>query len=162
MMTALAILGIIRSIFSFILLSALAYFFYKFNIFSLNPFHFALFVAILTLFAWGLGLLVSSLVFRWGSRIQVLAWSTIWILQPFSCVFYPLSALPPWAMKVASVLPTTYVFEGLRASLAGEPLVYSQLLYAVIIVIIFLIAVSFLLIRSINQGKKKGSFAKPE
>src|SRR3989338_3233740 len=78
MMTALAILGIIRSIFSFILLSALAYFFYKFNIFSLNPFHFALFVAILTLFAWGLGLLVSSLVFRWGSRIQVLAWSTIW------------------------------------------------------------------------------------
>ncbi len=162
LIAALGILGIIRSVISFIFLVALAYFFYQFNIFSLNPYHFALFVGILTLFAWGLGLLVSSLVFRWGSRIQVLAWSTIWILQPFSCVFYPLSALPPWAMKIASWLPTTYVFEGLRASLAGRPLAYSELGYAFLGVILFLVVVSLFLMKSINRGKEKGSFAKPE
>ncbi|MBS3116225.1 ABC transporter permease [Candidatus Woesearchaeota archaeon] len=162
MITALAIMGIFRSMISFVVLSIFAYLFYQFNIFSVNPFHFMLFVSLLTLFAWGLGLLVSSLVFRWGSRIQVLAWSTIWILQPFSCVFYPLSTLPPWAMKIASLLPTTYVFEGLRASLTGEPVVYSQLLFAFILVIIFLMVVSLFLIKSIDSAKKKGSFAKPE
>ncbi|MBI4004442.1 MAG: ABC transporter permease, partial [Candidatus Omnitrophica bacterium] len=35
----------------------------------------------------------------------------------FSCVFYPLESLPHWAQGIASVLPSTYAFEGLRRAL---------------------------------------------
>ncbi len=157
-----AILGLIRSLVSFLLLSTLGFFLYSFNILDLNFWHAALFISILMIFGWGVGLLVSSLIFLFGTRIQVLAWSTIWIVQPFSCVFYPLSALPPWAAKIASLLPTTYVFEGLRASLQGQPLNYSNLIYAILVTLIFVTVNSFILRYSIQVAKRKGSFAKPE
>jgi ABC-2 type transport system permease protein len=35
-------------------------------------------------------------------------------VQPFGCVFYPVSALPAILRPVAYALPCTYVFEGMR------------------------------------------------
>lgn len=162
LIASLGILGIIRSFISFAVLSILSYFLYHFNIFKFNLFHVSMFIAILLLFGWGLGLLVSSLVFRFGTRVQVLAWSTIWILQPFSCVFYPLSALPHWASMVAKVLPTTYIFEGLRASIQGLPLNYGDLLYSLLFTLGFVMVCMLILISSIKAAKKHGMFAKPE
>ena len=159
---SLCILGLIRSLMSFAVLGALSYILYQFNVLVFNPLHFILFVVILLLFGWSLGLLVSSLVFMFGSRVQVLAWSTIWIMQPFSCVFYPLKSLPAWAGKIAAILPTTYVFEGLRASLQGKPLDYGNLEYAFVFVLMFLGVSSLILVWSIAMAKKRGTFAKPE
>lgn len=162
MVVSLCLLGLLRSLIAFVILSILSFFLYAFNILVLNPGHFTLFVVILLLFGWALGLMVSSLVYIFGSRVQTLAWSSIWIIQPFSCVFYPLSALPGWAAKVAAILPTTYVFEGLRASLRGEPLDYGSLQYALIFVLVFLAVASLIMVWSIAIAKKRGTFAKPE
>jgi len=159
---SLCILGVLRSFLSFGVMAVLSYILYGFNIFSFNMIHVVIFVSLLLLIGWGLGILISSLIFRYGSRIQVLAWSVIWIIQPFSCVFYPLKALPPWAAKVAVLLPTTHIFEQLRASISGEALNYGSLVYALIFGIVFLVVVSWLLVGSIKRAKKSGIFAKPE
>ena len=37
-----------------------------------------------------------------------------WIFAPFSAIYYPVSSLPHWAQSVAHLLPTSYVFEGMR------------------------------------------------
>ena len=37
--------------------------------------------------------------------------------RSFSCIYYPLSTLPEWMRRIAEFLPTTYVFEGMRALL---------------------------------------------
>lgn len=161
-MVSLCLLGFIRSLVSFLVLALLSYGLYGFNVFLFNPTDLLLFVSILLLFAWGVGMMISSLVFLYGSRVQVLAWSTIWIIQPFSCVFYPLSALPHWAASIARILPTTHVFEGLRASMQGLPLSYESLSYAFVTTFLFLIGSSFLVVWSIRMAKKKGTFAKPE
>ncbi len=42
------------------------------------------------------------------------------LLSPFAGVFYPVATLPPWMQVVSKVLPPSYVFEGLRAIVAGE------------------------------------------
>lgn len=155
-------LGLIRSFAAFTVLSTLSYLLYHFQILSMNLWHGAMFIGILLLFGWALGLLVGSLIFLFGTRIQVLAWSTIWIVQPFSCVFYPLSSLPTWAGKIAAIMPTTYVFEGLRASLQGLPLNYGNLAYSLSVAVLLLVINSCVLILSIRVAKKKGTFAKPE
>jgi ABC-2 type transport system permease protein len=42
------------------------------------------------------------------------------VLLPISCVYYPVSVLPLWLQTAAWVLPTTYVFEGLRGILLDQ------------------------------------------
>jgi ABC-2 type transport system permease protein len=37
-------------------------------------------------------------------------------------VFYPLSTLPGWMQSVARRLPPSYIFESMRAAIAGRPL----------------------------------------
>src|SRR5579863_8131225 len=69
------------------------------------------------LFGLALGVFTTGLIFRYTTRVQGLAWSFAGLLQPVSCVFYPLSALPLRA--VAWMLPTTHAFEEMRQVLAG-------------------------------------------
>ncbi|MBI2112200.1 ABC transporter permease [Candidatus Woesearchaeota archaeon] len=159
---SLFIVGAVRSFVAFIVMAILSYLLYGFKVISFNILHFSLFVLILFLFAWGIGLLISSFIFRWGSRVQVLAWSIIWVIQPFSCVFYPLSALPLWAAKIAVFLPTTHVFEGMRASLQGLAINYQSLAYAFLFSVIFLIISAWVLSLAIKRSKHRGLLAKPE
>ena len=162
MVIALGVLGLIRAAISFVVLTTLSYVLYKFNILAFNFSHIVMFIGILLLFGWGLGLLVSSIIFVFGTRVQVLAWSTIWIIQPFSCVFYPLSALPSWAAKISILLPTTHIFEGMRASIKGLPMNYSSVLYAFVVSVVFLFLMAIVLTQAIKMARKKGTFAKPE
>jgi len=162
MVISLCILGVLRSLMAFIVLSVLSFLLYKFNIFTFNFLHLSFLIMILLIFAWGIGMFISSLVFWFGTRVQVLAWSTIWIIQPFSCVFYPLSSLPPWAATIANLFPTSHIFEALRASLAGSPLDYGSLLYALIFSLVLMVITGSLLVKAMNSAKKQGTFAKPE
>lgn len=41
------------------------------------------------------------------------------LLQPFSCVFYPLESLPRWAQGIAGLLPGTYAFDWGQRCLSG-------------------------------------------
>ncbi len=91
---------------------------YAFNIFPRLP-ELVPFMVNLMLFGLALGVFTSGLIFRYTTRIQGLAWSFAGLLLPVSCVFYPLSALPPPLRAVAWMLPTTHSFEGMRQVLAG-------------------------------------------
>lgn len=106
----IALVVCVMGVFSFIL--------YAFNLlvigFSLIPF-----IASLLVFGWALGLFTTGLILRYGTAAQILAFGFITVIQPFSAVFYPLSALPPAAQIIAYTLPTTYVFEGMRMLIAS-------------------------------------------
>lgn len=91
-----------------------AYILYRFSVFSLGLYLLP-FLAILAVFGWVLGILINSAILRFGRDSESLAWTLVFAVQPFSCVFYPLSVLPAMAKNVAYFLPPTYVFEGMRS-----------------------------------------------
>ena len=91
---------------------------YAFNIFPRLP-QFVPYIINLMLFGLVLGVFTTGLIFRYTTRVQGLAWSFAGLLQPVSCVFYPLSALPRPLRAVAWMLPTAHAFEGMRQVLAG-------------------------------------------
>tara|TARA_B100000315_G_C14102434_1_gene374362 strand:- start:59 stop:535 length:477 start_codon:yes stop_codon:yes gene_type:complete len=155
------IFALLRAFATFGVLTILAFIMYRFFLFDIAPLFFiALAIGILALFGWVMGLFVTSLVLRFGQRIQVLAWSSVWIIQPFSCVFYPLSALPQWAQPIAKVLPTTYIFEALRAIIFGNPVDYSTFYYAIGLTLVFLVLMSFLINYTFKHAKASGLFAR--
>jgi ABC-2 type transport system permease protein len=72
---------------------------------------------VLLMSGWWIGLFVSGILIRFGTRIQTLAWSGIYLLSPFSAIYYPVSALPEWAQQVAWFIPMSHAFTYMRAAL---------------------------------------------
>jgi ABC-2 type transport system permease protein len=85
------------------------------------------FLTILFVFGISLGIFASGIVLRLGPASEWLLWPLPALLSPFAAVFYPLAVLPHWMQWVARALPPAYVFEGMRALLAGHPFPAVQL-----------------------------------
>jgi len=90
---------------------------FHFDVLRLGALNVAMFFANLTVFAWSVGLVLLGVIFQMGTRIQALAWGMIFLFQPLTAAFFPVSALPPAVRAVAYALPPTYVFEAARRAL---------------------------------------------
>ena len=77
------------------------------------------FLLLLFLFGIALGIVGSAIVLRLGPAAEWFVWPIPALVSPFAGVFYPVSTLPTWMQYVATVLPPSYVFEGLRAIVSG-------------------------------------------
>ena len=78
------------------------------------------FFLVLLIFGIALGIVGTALVLRFGPAAEWFVWPIPALLSPFAGVFYPLSILPKWMQLISSVLPPAYVFESMRAILAGN------------------------------------------
>lgn len=107
------LIGFIKVIFVGAVMAILALILYHFNFFQFG-FYLIPFVANLIIFGWTLGLFTTGIILRYGTSAQVLAFGLIFLIQPFSAVFYPVSSLPLAAQIVSYIIPSTYVFEGMR------------------------------------------------
>ena len=94
----------------------LAWLLYGFGLFALGPVV-VLFFAALMMMGWAVALGVTAVILRHGAGAEPLAWSVLFGLTPFACVFYPLSTLPAALQWVAQAIPAAHVFEGMRAAL---------------------------------------------
>ncbi len=115
-MLATCLMGVIKAAITAVVLGLLAWIFFAFDILDVGP---ALvpFLASLLLFGWAVGMCTMALVLRFGQAAEALIWGIPFLLQPFSAVFYPVDVLPGWLQWISRLLPSTYVFEGMRAAL---------------------------------------------
>jgi ABC-2 type transport system permease protein len=112
-MTGLVALNLFKAFLGLLLAAAVAWGCYAENLLAFLP-DFLPFLGILILFSLAVGLLITGLIIRFTTKIQTLAWSFAGFLMPFSCVFYPVAALPTWLRPLAWTLPTMHAFEGMR------------------------------------------------
>ncbi|MBI2355766.1 MAG: ABC transporter permease [Candidatus Doudnabacteria bacterium] len=110
---AVVVNGIIKGLLGFVFTGLVALFLYKIAVFSYG-FYLIPFIFSLMLTGWFMGFFIAGIVFRYGTKIQFMAWTFTSLFAPFSAIYYPVTFLPVWAQKVAAILPTSYVFEGLR------------------------------------------------
>ncbi len=96
------------------------------------------FLAVLFLCGIALGIFASATVLRMGPAAEWLIWPIPAMLSPFAGVFYPLSILPQWMRWVGHALPPSYVFEGLRGIIAGQPFPRLDLLLAASLAVFYL------------------------
>jgi ABC-2 type transport system permease protein len=87
---------------------------YHYSIFDLGI-PFIAFFANLMVMGWALGLMIIALILRHGQGAESIAWLAIFVLAPVSAVYYPVTILPPALQFVAMALPSSHVFEGMRA-----------------------------------------------
>lgn len=78
------------------------------------------FVLVLFLFGMALGVAAIAIVLRLGPAAEWFVWPIPALLAPFAAVYYPLATLPAWMRWISRLLPPSYVFEGMRAVVAGR------------------------------------------
>lgn len=114
------------------------------------------FGAMLIIFGWSLGFVAASFIVRWGHHLDALAWMVGYLFAPFSAVFYPVSALPAWAQKISWSLPTTYVFEGMRAVLSGATFPWNYFWMSLGFNIVYFLCALGLFSYSFKKSREKG------
>jgi ABC-2 type transport system permease protein len=154
-MVGLCIIGLMKLAMTISLTSVLAYLLYQSNILDLG-FWLVPFTLILILFSWAFGFLTTSLFLKYGTNVQTLAWAGAFILMPFSAVYYPVSVLPQWVQAVAAVLPTSYVFEGMRSIILTGQMSFDGIIKALLLNAMYLTIALWFFVRSFAEAKEKG------
>ena len=117
----LVIAGVATSLLGLIVMLVLAT-----GVFGLSFFAYGLaiipFVLILFLTGIALGIVGAAIVLRLGPASEWLIWPIPSLISPFAGVLYPIATLPPWMQLISRGLAPSYVFEGMRAVVAGKGL----------------------------------------
>ena len=151
---SLMVMSFIRLVIGTVPVTILAALVFGFNIYGLGI-GAAVFFANLVLTGWALGLLICGVVLRNGLGAESLAYSVMIVLLPLSCVYYPVGILPVWMQPMAWILPTTYVFEGLRSILLDHAFRGDLMLECVALNLVYLLlgfAAFLLLLRSARHN----------
>jgi len=127
---SMIVVSFIRTSIGIGLATLLAWWLHAFSIFDLGLPLVAFFTNLL-ITGWAIGLMVAALIMRYGLAAENLAWGLIFVLAPVSGVYYPVETLPAWLQKVAWTLPTSHVFEGMRAVLRERAFMWDSLAHAV-------------------------------
>lgn len=134
----IVVVALLRTLLGMIPVSLLAWAFFGYSIYALGLPLIAFFV-ILQMFSWSIGLAMSGLVMRVGQSAESFAWAAVFILMPVSGVYYPVSVLPGWLQGVAWSLPTSYIFEGMRAILTEKAVHWNLMAVALGLSIVYLV-----------------------
>lgn len=121
-LVSIILLNTIKIFFTILSLMVVGFFYFKFDLISSFGLYLPFLLLNLLLTGWSVGFFVIGVILRFGYRVQELAWAIFLITQPFSCVFYPISALPTWAQSIALLLPSSYLFEEMRNILSKNPI----------------------------------------
>ena len=81
----------------------------------------------LYLFGVTLGLFVSSGLLRFGPAFENIAWSSLFLLAPLGCIYYPIEILPDFLQTVAKALPLVHIFEEVRSILDNNTVNYTNI-----------------------------------
>ena len=127
-----------------------------FNLLAAGPV-LILFVVNLMAMGWWVSLAVVSLILRHGAGAEALAWSVLFGLAPFSCVFYPVATLPAALRPLALCLPAAHVFEGMRAALGGGGIAWDHLLWASGLNLAWMAAAFLLFARQFRAARIRGA-----
>ena len=64
---------------------------------------------------------------RYGPAFENIAWSSLFLLAPLGCIYYPIEILPELLQALARILPLVYIFEEARSILVNQYVDYSNI-----------------------------------
>lgn len=156
---SLLVISVVKLALTSFVMITLAWVLYSYNIFHLGVLLVPL-IANLIIMGWAIGIITTALILRFGQETEVLAWGVALFFQPISAVFYPVSVLPSPLNTIARFTPSSHVFEGMRAVIAGGRFPTEDLIWAVCLNAVYITAALVFFSWNFRMVKKKGLLVK--
>ncbi len=152
---ASSILSMIEALLTAAVCGAFLYFVYGINFFVLGWF-LPIFLFLAFLSGWIMAIITISLLVSRGLHLTIMTLALPYIVMSLCAAYYPLTTLPWMIQWVAHCIPTTYMFEGLRALLMDHVVRYDYFIMSFVLHIAFLIAAllfyNYMFKRSMERG----------
>ena len=155
MVYGLILISLVRTLIGITPAVFFANYFFDFHLFELGLYLIFLFLNLI-IFGWSIGFIVSGLVLRYGQAFEELAWAIIFIILPFSCVYYPLDSLPNIVQNIALFLPTVHIFETMRLILIENKIVLHNVFIIIFLNLFYLILSILFFLKMICIARKRG------
>ncbi|MBN1106249.1 MAG: ABC transporter permease [Deltaproteobacteria bacterium] len=150
------IVGIARGGSVFFILVAASYLIFDFDFTAPGLMHVAVFLLGLFLSSAMVGIFVCILVFIFGLRAEVAAWSLVSLMLLVCGIYYPVSILPKWVTLLAELIPVTYFLEYYREFYGFSPTFPHALLKEYVLVILYLVLEILLVKAALKRARKTG------
>jgi ABC-2 type transport system permease protein len=154
--------GIIKAGIILTFSSVISFFVFHFNIISIGLLPLIFIFINFAFFAFSIGIAMLGLIFRYGTRVQALAWGLVPIFQPLSAAFYPLDVLPLPLQWLAYLFPPTFTFEAARYSLVHHTIHWQLFGISLAENVFYCIACILFFSRMFNKSRDTGQFARNE
>jgi len=118
------------------------------------------FLLVLFLFGMALGVAAIAIVLRLGPAAEWFVWPIPALIAPFAAVYYPLATLPEWMRWIARLLPPSYVFEGMRAVVAGQAFNAELLAVAFALAVVYILLAYWIFVRVFRYAVETGLIAR--
>ncbi len=158
-LTATYIVGLLRILVTFAIMSLVSWLGYRFNVFQLQGWLLPFFLNLM-IFGWSLGMISTALILRWGQAAESLAWAVPFFIQPFVAVFYRVEDMPAWSRPFAWLFPATPVFEGMRQVMRTGSTDWGMLALSLALNALYLALAGLLFTRVLNLTRKRGLLTK--
>lgn len=109
------LVGIVRGSAIFVLLAALGWWAFGFQVLAPGLPAVGVFVLGCFLTAWIVGVAVCALITLFGNRAEAFAWSSVNLVLVLAGIYYPISVLPDSVAAIAAAIPLTYFLDAYRA-----------------------------------------------
>ncbi|MCY4231463.1 MAG: ABC transporter permease [Alphaproteobacteria bacterium] len=155
LMAAMMLASLLRTSLGLAPATLAAWLLYEYSIYSLGLPLIAFFASLM-MFGWSIGLAVCALLIRYGLSAESFAWALIFILAPLSAVYYPVDVLPGAAQAIAFILPSSHVFEGMRAVMIEGSFRTDLFLRAISLNLVYLACGAALFLYAFQTARRRG------
>ncbi len=155
LIAALASISMMRTLIGMLPAALLAIPFFEVSVFEMG-FPLLGFFLNLVLTGWAISQFVTGILIRYGLGAESLTWVLPFLIAPFSCIYYPLATLPDWMQSVAVFIPTTYVFEGMRALLINEVFRTDLMMKSFALNLVYLVVGVYIFFLSFQAARRHG------
>jgi len=154
------IVGVLRGGSVFFILMGASYLIFGFDFTTPGTLPLCLFLLGLFLSAAMVGLFVCILVFTFGLRAEVAAWSLVSLMLLVCGIYYPVSILPRWVMFLSELIPLTYFLEYFRQFYGFEP-TFSHVLAKGSVTLVAYLSLELILVKAaLRRAKRTGMLLK--
>lgn len=153
---ASVVASFIKLLVSFVVLAILLIFAFP-SFFSVLTVFSLIWITVIVLFASGVSLCITGFMFLFGERIHFVGWVTATVVTVLSCVVYARSLLPQPLFAISFALPTSYVFESIRATFLKGSFSGDGLLIGFILSVVYCVFGVWVMHALFNVARKTGS-----
>lgn len=152
---SLLLTALVRTVIAIVPALFLANYLFDYSILSLGT-PLIYYTILLAFNACWFGLLIVSLLLRFGLAAEWMGWMSAWIIIPLVAPYYPVSILPPVLQFIAHALPATYVFESMKDHINHPDEHSLKLIAALVLNILYMLISMGTLSRAYKAARQKG------
>jgi ABC-2 type transport system permease protein len=153
------VFGLLKLVVGTAVMAVLAFVLYGFGLLRMGP-ELVPFVFLLLVMGWSLATITIGIILRFGQSAEIVAWAMAFAFQPFAAVFYPVAVLPAGMQVVARLVPASYIFEGMRAVLAGQGVIWGDLARAAGLDVLYAAGAIWFMARMLAHVRASGGLSR--